>query len=230
VLTGPRKHQQLAVARRRSYFGFELESEVTPLRRQVPQDLLPAARRSLVRALIEGETPHRDQGKVRRSAAILRDWWRRSGGRLDAASDTAIEDYLVQQLRSVDSLDHFLETRLVLEPERLVNESERQRLDELPAMFRLFGDAVPIDYEVAGGVGIARIRLREGQARRMTEVDVPTLDRPVRFAVVRAGSPPLLADSLPELRKVLAAARQQSTGSRGRHRPPRRGGRRRGPR
>ena len=78
------------------------------------------------------------------TAAILRDWWRRSGGRLDAASDTAIEEHLVQQLRSVDSLDHFLETRLVLEPERLVGESERARLDELPAMFRLFGDAVPI--------------------------------------------------------------------------------------
>ena len=31
VLGGPRKHQQLMVERRRSYFGFELETEVEPI-------------------------------------------------------------------------------------------------------------------------------------------------------------------------------------------------------
>ena len=34
VLTGPRKHQRLAVERRRSYFGFELDTEIEPIRRR----------------------------------------------------------------------------------------------------------------------------------------------------------------------------------------------------
>ena len=227
VLTGPRKHQQLAVARRLAYFGFALENEVSPLRGVVPNDLRLAARRALARAVINGETSHPDQSRIRRAATILRDWWRRAGGTLDAASEDAIEARLIQQLARVDSLEQFLETRLSLEPDDLVPEPERRRLDALPAMLRLHGDAVPIDYEVIGGQGIARLRLREGQARRMTEAEIPALDRPVRFAVVRAGAPSVLADTLPELRRALVASRQHGGGAKSRPRPPRRGGRRR---
>jgi len=226
VLTGPRKHQQLAVARRLTYFGFELETDIEPLTDRIPPELHEAVRRGLAQALLEGETPHADQGKIRRAAGILRELWRRSGGGLEIASDESLLGRLMEQLKSVSSWKSFLETRLILEPEVLVPEGERQRLDALPSMIRLRGDAVPLDYEVAGGLGIVRVRLREGQARRLTSAELPVLDRPIRFAVVRGGAPPLRADSVTELKQLLAHADGRSQQARHRH-PSRRGGRRR---
>jgi hypothetical protein len=93
---------------------------------------------------------------------------------------------------------------------------------------------VPIDYELAGGEGIARIRLREGQARRLRGDEVPPLDRPVRFAVQRGRHAPLLADSVAELETLLRRApRHDGDDDRGgrprRGRGPGRGHRNRGP-
>jgi hypothetical protein len=157
---------------------------------------------------------------------MLREWWRRSGGILAVASEAALLDRLLAQLEPVESWKQFLETPLLLEPEALVPESERRRLDALPSMIRLRGDAVPLDYEVAGGQGVVRLRLREGQGRRLSIDELPTLDRPLRFAVVRGGAPPLRADSLPELRQLLAQPGGRYEKPRHRH-PSRRGGRRR---
>jgi hypothetical protein len=96
-------------------------------------------------------------------------------------------------------------------------------------MIRLFGDAVPLEYEVVNGAGIVRLKLREGQARRLSPEALPALDRPVRFAMVRGGEAPLQADTIPELLELLRRSRQ---GRPHRHqqrgdRRPRRGGRRR---
>ncbi|HSE51835.1 MAG TPA: DEAD/DEAH box helicase, partial [Gemmatimonadales bacterium] len=226
VLTGPRKHQQLAVSRRLTYFGFELETDIEPLGGVIPPQLRDAARLGLARALLEGETPHPDQGRIRRAVTTLREWWRRSGGALEVASDPALLERLLEQLEPVESWKRFLETPLVLEPETMVAESERRRLDALPSMIRLRGDAVPLDYEVAGGQGVVRLRLREGQGRRLSVDELPALDRPLRFAVVRGGAPPLRADSLPELRQLLAQPGGRFEKPRHRH-PSRRGGRRR---
>src|SRR5215212_4226648 len=44
VLRGPRKHQGLSLERRRTYFGFELDTEVEPVSGAVPEPLRPAAR------------------------------------------------------------------------------------------------------------------------------------------------------------------------------------------
>jgi hypothetical protein len=226
VLTGPRKHQQLAVSRRLTYFGFELETDIEPLGGVIPPQLRDAARLGLARALLEGETPHPDQGRIRRAAATLREWWRRSGGTLEIASDAALLKRLLAQLEGMETWKQFLETPLALEPEAMVAESERRRLDALPSMIRLRGDAVPLDYEIAGGEGVVRLRLREGQGRRLSSDELPELDRPLRFAVVRGGVPPLRADSLPELRQLLAQAGDRAHQPRHRH-PSRRGDRRR---
>jgi ATP-dependent helicase HrpA len=226
VLSGTRKHQQLAVSRRLSYFGFDLENEVEPLTGRIPEPLLGPAREAFATALLDGETSHPESGKIRRGAALLREWWRRSGGTLPAASDNAIRALLVEQLARVHSLKDFLETPLVLEPESLVPEGERRRLDALPGMLRLKGDAVPLEYEVEGGKAFARLRLREGQARRLTAAELPPLDRPLRFAVTRAGESPLRTETLDELKELLRSPGRRAQTHR--HRPaPRRGGRRR---
>jgi hypothetical protein len=206
VLTGPRKHQGLAVERRRSYFGFELDTEMEPLRGTVPEPLRPVARDVLAEALLAGATTHPDQGRVRRAGEALDELWRRSGGTLREAAPEAVRTVVRAQLEGVNSWEDFLQTRIQLDPGALVDEATRARLDALPAMIRVRGDAVPLDYELADGTGVVRVRLREGQARRLRQGDLPPLDRPLRFAVVRGRHQPVLADTLTELHAELRRA------------------------
>ncbi len=221
VLGGPRKHQGLAVERRRSYFGFDLDTEVDPVGDAVPAALRPAARDVLTEALLAGETTHPDQGRIKRALAVLDEWWRRSGGQLAATSPAGVRALLRDQLEPVTGWDDFLRTRLVLDPLALVDEPSRQRLEALPAMVRVRGDAVPLDYELADGAGIARVRLREGQAKRLRSGDLPPIDRPLRFAVMRGRHEPILADTIEELQALLKRAPRQNDRDDERPRPHR---------
>jgi hypothetical protein len=227
VLTGPRKHQQLAVSRRLAYFGFELETDIEPLTGRIPAELLSLARAALATALLDGQTPHPDQGSIRRAASQLREWWRRSGGTLALAAEPELHARIETQLEGVRSWKDFLATPLQLEPEVIVSESERRRLEALPGIVRLHGDAVPLDYEVDGGQASVRLRLREGQARRLAAHELPVLDRPLRFEGARGAEPPLRAETLEELKHLLRHPVKRVAAHRQRGRPPRRGGRRR---
>jgi hypothetical protein len=227
ILTGSRKYSQLAVARRLSYFGFDLETEVEPLRGTFPEELAAGARDALAAALLDGATPHPDQGRIRRGVSILREWWKRSSGELSNASDDAIRGLLRQQLESISSWDGFLATPLTLDPEALVPAAERHHLDSLPGTVRIQGDAVALEYRVEQGEGIVRLRLREGQARRLNERDLPALDRPLRFEVMRSGEDPLQADTLAELHQLLRQPRRRARAHQRRPVRSRRGGRRR---
>jgi ATP-dependent helicase HrpA len=203
VLSGPRKHQRLMIQRRRTYFGFELETEIEPIEGKIPAELQPAARDVLARALVEGETTHSDQNRLRRTLAELDELWRRSGGLLKELAPEALRARIRQQLEGVTSWDDFLRTHIVLDPTSLVDSGTRERLEALPGRLHVRGDAVPLDYEIQGGEGVARVRLREGQAKRLRPDELPRLDRPLRFAVQRGRHPPLLADSIPALQAML---------------------------
>jgi len=203
VLGGPRKHQRLTTERRRTYFGFELETEVETLEDEVPAELQAAARDVLAQALWEGETTHPDQNRLRRTLGELDELWRRSGGSLEPASPQALRANIRAQLESVRGWQDFLRARITLNLEELVNPSTREQLGELPSRIHLRGDAVPLDYEVRNGQGIARVRLREGQAKRLRIDELPRLDRPLVFAVQRGRHPPILADSIPDLQALL---------------------------
>ncbi|HET7042518.1 MAG TPA: hypothetical protein VFI13_10885, partial [Gemmatimonadales bacterium] len=94
-----------------------------------------------------------------------------------------------------------------------------------PSSVRVGGDMVALEYEVEEGVGgVVRLRLREGQARRIQERELPRVDRPLRFAVARGSHPPLLADSLGALRELMrqgAGGRPGQKKHGGRFKPPR---------
>src|SRR5215208_775306 len=203
MLGGPRKQQRLMIERRRSYFGFDLETEIEPLEGEIPPELQSAARDVLAAALVAGDTTHPDQQRLRRTLAELDELWRRSGGTLTSLSPEAIRSRIRAQLEGVTSWEGFLRTRIVLDPRELVDDATRERLEALPTSLRAKGDAVPLEYEVQGGVGVARVRLREGQARRMRQDEVPPLDRPLRFAVQRGGHAPIHADTIQALQAAL---------------------------
>jgi hypothetical protein len=218
-ISGSRKHQELVVRRRLGYFGFELESAEEPLDGEVPVELRPALIDALTGALLAGETAHPSQGRIRRAVAELGELWRRSGGSLPAASPVAVRAAIASQLSGVSSWNRFLETRAELDPAQLVPEAIRSRLAALPTGVRLLGDTVPIHYEVGSEGGVARLHLREGQLRRLREEDLPQLDRPLRFAVLRGNQPALEADTLDQLRVALRDSSERER--RGRFKPPR---------
>ena len=202
-LGGSRRDQHLVVTRRLDYFGFELEQVREPLHGEVQPELHQALREGLVDALMAGETIHPEQPRLRRALDDLGELWRRSGGNLMEIGPDAVRSRLLNPLKHVTSWQGFLSTHLSMEVADLVSTEVRTRLMSLPSMVRLHGDAVPLDYEVESGTGVVRLRLREGQARRLNEREIPPLDRPVRFTVVRGRHPAVRAASLAELRDAL---------------------------
>jgi hypothetical protein len=224
VFQRQRRREGLAAVREVHYFGFLLERDVEPLASPFPRELVDAARQALVAALLAGETAHPDQGRLRRASEKLGEYWRRSGGTLAAAATARVAERITAQLARVSSWEDFLATRLELDIEALIPESERARLDGLPASVHLYGDRVPLEYVVEEGVGLVRLRLKEGQARRLQWRDLPTFDRPVRFTVVRGRHPAVRGESPEELRRQLSELPRAERGRliRGGRRPRRR--------
>jgi len=198
-----RRREGLMVVRRLEYFGFVLERETEPLRGRWPDDLAPAARTALVAALLAGETPHPDQGRVRKALDRFGQYWRRSGGELAAAAGDRVAQILAGQLAGVGSWDDFIGARLSLDVDTTIPAEVRARLDALPASIHLYGDRVAVEYDVEQGTGVARLQLKEGQARRLQAGDLPAFDRPLRFTVLRGKRPAVRADSLEDLRRQL---------------------------
>ncbi|HXG96345.1 MAG TPA: DEAD/DEAH box helicase, partial [Gemmatimonadales bacterium] len=224
VFERQRRREGLMIVRTVEYFGFTLDREVEHLPSPFPEELADSARRALIEALLAGETPHPDQGKVRRALERFGHYWRRSGGRLSQADRERVAEQIGAQVSGVHSWDSFIGTRIILDPDAAIPAGERERLDGLPSSVFLYGDRVPVDYDVEHGVGVVRLRLKEGQARRLQPKDLPSFDRPLRFTVTRGKHEAVRAGSLDELRQGLRSlgSAQRGRVMRGGRRPRRR--------
>jgi hypothetical protein len=144
-----------------------------------------------------------------------------------------LRNLIVAQLADVTGWQGFLRTPVALEVDSIVPRDRQRELDRLPSSTKVSGDTVAIAYEVENApdgqrIGVARIWLREGQARRVTEHDLPKLDRPLRFGVVRSGDDAdLRAGTLEEVQETLRGLFRRGSGRDARNRQERRGRRRR---
>jgi hypothetical protein len=219
-----RRYDGLFLVRSTEYFGFELDRDREPLTGAFPAKLADGARAALAAALMAGQTDHPDQGRIRRALGRLGEYWRRSGGTLKEADPDTTHHRIAQQLAGVKSMEEFHETRLQLEASDLIPGDAREALDALPKSAMVFGDRVPLDYEIENGEGIVRMRLREGQARRLRRKDLPKVDRPLHFTLVRGKRAAVQAADLDELRQALASLPKRKDRQRG---PPKHRRRRR---
>jgi hypothetical protein len=84
----------------------------------------------------------------------------------------------------------------------------RDRIARLPSHATVRDREVEIDYDVEerDGVrqGVARLRLPEKIARTLSEGEIPALDRPVRFVVLRGQRGAVRSDTLEDLQEQLA--------------------------
>jgi hypothetical protein len=202
-----RKHGPLILKRTLDYFGFELESEVETVN-EFPPELSNEARHALAEALARGEARHFAVKKNREAIEEIREAYKRSGGetkRLGLPELTALYE---EQLAGVRSMDEFGSSRLTVDADRFIPREARARLEHLPNHVKIRDRDVEIDYDVEDRNGerrgVARLRLPEKIARTLTEAEIPELDRPVRFVVLRGQRGAVRAETLDDLQERLA--------------------------
>ncbi len=202
-----RKHDPLAIKRKLEYFGFELDSELETIG-EFPPEMAGEARHVLAEALARGEARHFAVKKNRDVIEEIRQAYKRSGGetaRLGLQELTAMYE---EQLSEVNSMEEFKAARLSVDHERFVPREIRESIARLPDYATVRDREVEIDYDVEeeDGVrrGVARLRIPEKIARTLTEAELPRLDRPVRFVVLRGQRGAVRSDTLEDLQERLA--------------------------
>ncbi|HEY1951467.1 MAG TPA: DEAD/DEAH box helicase, partial [Gemmatimonadaceae bacterium] len=181
-----RKHGPLVLKRSLDYFGFELESELDTVE-EFPAEHADEARHVLAEALARGEARHFAVKKNRDVIESIREAYKRSGGetrRLGLAELTSLYEH---ELADVRSMDDFRAARLKIDKPSFVPPEIQDRLDSLPEQVMIRDREIDIDYDVeerdGQRTGVARLRLPEKIARTLTELEIPALDRPIRFVV-----------------------------------------------
>jgi hypothetical protein len=201
------RRSPLALRRRVTYQGFELERDVEAID-EFPAELADRARHALAEALARGEARHHGARENQDAVEAIRETYRRSGGktpRLNFADLTALYE---RQLANVSSLAQFKQTPITIDVNAIVPAAVRERYASLPSSARVRDRDVEIHYDIeenAEGtpLGVARLRLPEKLARTLTDAELPTLDRPLRFIVTRGARGAARASSLADLQEEL---------------------------
>jgi ATP-dependent helicase HrpA len=207
VYDARRKHGPLALKRTVEYFGFELENELETVD-DFPPALAKAARQVLAESMARGEARHFAVKKNRDAIDAIREAYKRSGGETTRFGFPELAALYEKQLAGVNSFDEFKSARLNIDRDELVPRETRERLDRLPSRVAIRDREVDVDYDVeerdGERLGVARLRLPEKIARNLTEEEIPRLDRPVRFVVLRGQRGAVRSDSLEDLQERLA--------------------------
>jgi hypothetical protein len=201
-----RKGGQLVLTRTLDYFGFELEREVEPLDDFLPE-IADRARRALAEALARGEVRHAAVKKNRAAIDSIRDTYRRSGGTTPRLGFNDLTAWYERHLGAIQSMDEFRNARFPLRRDEFVPEDVIERFAALPSTVEIRDREIDIDYDVeerdGERIGVARLRLPEKIARTISEAELPVLDRPLRFVVIRGQRGAIRAESLDELQEIL---------------------------
>jgi hypothetical protein len=172
-----------------------------------PEELAQRARHVLAEALARGEARHPGVHRNRYAVEEVREVYRRSGGKTPKLGMAELTALYEQQLSDVNSLSDFRHARVNFDADAIVPREERERYAELPGTVEIRGKDVEIQYDVeeseSGVTGVARLRLPEKMARNLSEAELPTLDRPVRFVVTRGMRGAARASTLEELQDEL---------------------------
>jgi hypothetical protein len=201
------RRKGLVRTRRAEYFGFELERE-TEVLAAWDDELAEEAEEVLALALARGEARHVAVRRNQPAIEMVREIWRRSGGQTLRLGERELAALYREQVRGVRSLDELRARPLRLDLDALVPPHEREQYLALPDVVDVRGRDVEIQYDVEEGeggalTGVARLRLPEKLARTLVAEEVPELDRPTRFVVLRGPRGAVRAGTLDELQERL---------------------------
>ena len=203
-----RRYDPLVLELRVEYHGFELERETETLDR-FPAGREDEARRVLAEALATGVAHHPASARNASVIEEVRELWRRSGGDTPRLGLAELTDEYARRLADVADMRGFKTAPLRLHVGEFIAGPQREALRALPGAVTVRERDVPLDYDVEEGpdgpVGVVRLRLPEKLARTLTAGEVPELDRPVRFTVLRGQRGAVRADTLDALQDALDA-------------------------
>jgi hypothetical protein len=210
VFDPARKRAPLALRRRVEYFGFDLGRELEAIE-EFPSELRDKSRRLLAEAMASTEARHAAVKRNQPLIDVIRETWRRSGGKTPRLGVSELTALYESRLRDVNSLTDFKHAELDLTSalDALVPAAVRAVYQELPDRVFVRDRDVDIQYDVEegegekGSVGVARLRLPEKLARTLTEAELPPLDRPLRFIVTRGARGAARATTLSALQDEL---------------------------
>ncbi|MCU0633911.1 MAG: DEAD/DEAH box helicase [Gemmatimonadaceae bacterium] len=211
VFEAMRKPSPIVRRQRVEYFGFELARESEPVLSWGEDPALADRVRALLgEGLARSEARHVAVPRNQPVIDEIRALWRRSGGdgSVPRLGQAELAAWYTAQLADVTDLDGFRRARLQLPRDAFIDETTAARLRALPDAVEIRGQRVPIDYDVVFDadehpLGVARLRLPEKMARTLWDDELPTLDRPLRFMVVRGQRGAIRADTLAELHDKL---------------------------
>ncbi len=195
----------LRLIRTRTFHGFELDRDDTPIDR-FDEGVAEAARRALAEAVVSGSAYHPDVPALRQTFRELREVWRRSGGTAQQVSEKALVDGVAAQLTGVNSYREFMEAPIRLDADALVPREERERWMALPDTVELHGEHYPLDYAFDGETPVVRARVPAKLLYRLDEDELPTLDRPLHWTVTRGKREAVRAATIEEAKIQLSEA------------------------
>jgi hypothetical protein len=200
------KGGQLVMRRTLEYFGFELEREIEAIE-EFPAELADRARHALADAMAKGQARHASVKRNRASVERIREAWRKSGGLTPRFRLSDLTAWYETQLAQISSMNEFRHARFTLDADEIVPQDVRERYSHLPDTAIIRDREIDIEYDVDDSngelTGVARLRLPEKLARTLTEEELPVLDRPLRFVVIRGQRGAIRADSLGDLQEAL---------------------------
>ncbi|HUE95362.1 MAG TPA: hypothetical protein VMN39_01820, partial [Longimicrobiaceae bacterium] len=212
------RRDPLRMRRSRTYHGFELDAEEEGIE-AFPAEHAEAARRALAEAMASGAAYHRDTRQNREVFRELREVYRRSGGTTAEVGEGALADCFLQKLDRVGSYSEFTDADLAIDANEFVPKAERKRWLKLPDAVQIRGEEYPLDYAIDDGSAIARARIPEKLLWQIEEEDVPELDRPLHWTVLRGKKGAVRAATLAEARELArlskAEIRARSDGGEG---------------
>ncbi|HEX4684391.1 MAG TPA: DEAD/DEAH box helicase [Gemmatimonadaceae bacterium] len=200
------KRSPLVLRRRVEYHGFELEREIEVIDEFTPE-IADRARHVLAEALARGEARHPGVQGNQQAVESVRETYRRSGGQTPRLSLADLTEMYERQLATVASMSDFRHARLTIDADAIVSREIRDRYAALPSTAMVRDREVEIHYDVEetpeGNRGVARLRLPEKMARTLSEEELPTLDRPLRFIVTRGARGAARGATLEQLQEEL---------------------------
>jgi hypothetical protein len=201
-----RKNSPLALRRGLEYHGFELEREYEALD-EFPPELEAKIHHVLADSLAKGEARHSALKRHRVAIEEIRETHRRSGGATPRLGVAELTPLYERALTGVHSVAAFRTAPLSIDFDAIVAPDVRAKWLALPDTVVVRGREVPIDYDVESNDGqprgVARLRLPEKLARTLSEEELPSLDRPIRFTVLRGPRGAVRANTLVELQEIL---------------------------
>ncbi len=200
------KRAPVQLRRRVTYHGFELSHEREPLATFTPA-LAPAARQLLAVALARGELHH---PAVRRNQPVIDDIrtvWRKLGGSTPRLGQAELASWYESRMHEVWDWESLRALTLTLDRQEFVSDAQRAAAHALPNEVEIRERPVALEYDIEELDGVVRpvvrLRLPEKIARTLVAEELPTLDRPLRFAVLRGNRGAVRAADLPTLQEKL---------------------------